>query len=74
MRRDIRLHDDLYLQLRCDVFSISNSPDFGYIDPHLTDQFFGQPVLTLNQSYGETGSLYQTGGPRSVQWMFRVHW
>ncbi len=74
LRRDIHLHGGLYLQLRCDVFNISNSPDFGYIDPHLTNQFFGQPVLTLNQSYGQTGSLYQTGGPRSVQWMFRVHW
>lgn len=74
LRRDIHLHKDLYLQLRCDVFNISNSPDFGYIDPHLTDQLFGQPILTLNQSYGQTGSLYQTGGPRSVQWMFRVRW
>jgi hypothetical protein len=74
LRRDIHLYKDLCLQLRGDVFNISNSPDFGYIDSHLTDQLFGQPVLTLNQSYGQTGSLYQTGGPRSVQWMFRIHW
>lgn len=74
LRRDIRLHEGLYLQLRGDVFNISNSPDFGYIDPHLTDQLFGQPILTLNQSYGQAGSLYQSGGPRSVQWMFRVRW
>lgn len=74
LRRDIRLYNQLYLQLRGDLFNVSNSPDFGYIVPNLTDQLFGQPTLSLNQSYGQTGSLYQPGGPRSVQWMFRVRW
>jgi hypothetical protein len=74
LRRDIHLYNQLYLQLRGDVFNISNSPDFGYIDPNLSDQLFGQPTLSLNQSYGQSGSLYQPGGPRSVQVMFRVRW
>ena len=51
-----------------------NSPDFGYVVPNLGDQLFGQPTLSLNQSYGQSGSLYQPGGPRSLQWMFRVNW
>jgi len=74
LRRDVHLYNQLYLQLRGDLFNVSNSPDFGYIVPNLTDQLFGQPTLSLNQSYGETGSLYQPGGPRSLQWMFRVRW
>jgi hypothetical protein len=74
LRRDIHLYNSLYLQLRGDVFNISNSPDFGYIVPNLGDQLFGQPTLSLNQSYGQSGSLYQSGGPRSIQWMFRVRW
>jgi hypothetical protein len=74
MQRDIHLYDHLFLQLRFDVFNVLNNPDFGYIEPHLTDQLFGQPVLSLNQSYGQSGSLYQPGGPRSMQFMFRVRW
>lgn len=45
----------------------------GYLS-YLTDGLFGQPILSLNQSYGQSGSLYQPGGPRSLQWMFRVRW
>ena len=74
LRRDIHLYDGLYLQLRGDVFNASNSPDFGYVVPGLSDKLFGQPTLSLNQSYGQSGSLYQPGGPRSLQWMFRVRW
>jgi hypothetical protein len=74
LRRDIRLYDRMLLQLRGDVFNVANSPDFGYIVPNINDQLFGQPTLSLNQSYGQSGSLYQPGGPRSLQWMFRVRW
>jgi len=74
LRRDIHLYKRLYMQLRGDAFNISNRPDFGYIVPDLTDQLFGQPILSLNQSYGQSGSLYQPGGPRSLQWMFRLRW
>jgi hypothetical protein len=74
LRRDIHLYKSLSAQLRGDVFNVSNSPDFGYIVPNLSDRLFGQPTLSLNQSYGQSGSLYQPGGPRSLQWMFRVRW
>lgn len=74
LQRDIHLYGQLFLQLRFDVFNVFNNPDFGYIEPNLTDHLFGQPVLSLNQSYGQSGSLYQPGGPRSMQFMFRVRW
>jgi hypothetical protein len=73
-QREIHLYDRLHLQLRGDVFNVFNNPDFGYIVPNLTDQLFGQPILSLNQSYSQSGSLYQPGGPRSLQFMFRVRW
>jgi hypothetical protein len=63
LRRDLHLYNQLFLQLRDDQCNVSNSPDFGYIAPNLTDELFGQPTLSLNQSYGQTGSLYQPGGP-----------
>jgi hypothetical protein len=73
LQRDIHLHQ-LSLQLRFDVFNVFNNPDFGYIEPNLSNQMFGQPILSLNQGYGQSGSLYQPGGPRSLQFMFRVRW
>jgi hypothetical protein len=74
LRREIPLYDRVRLELRADAFNITNIPDFGYIDPYVSDALFGQPTLSLNQSYGQTGSLYQPGGPRSLQWMFRIRW
>lgn len=72
IRREIHLFSALSLQLRAESFNVTNSVDFGFIPPHLTDQLFGQPTLILGQSFGQNGSLYQPGGPRSLQWMFRV--
>ena len=74
LEREIPLHDRLHLELRGEVFNLTNSPSFGYMNPYLTDVLFGQATLSLNQSYGGTGSLYQPGGPRSLQWMFRFRW
>jgi hypothetical protein len=74
LEREIPLHDHLHLELRGEVFNVTNSPAFGYMNPYLTDALFGQATLSLSQSYGGTGSLYQPGGPRSVQWMFRLRW
>ena len=72
VRRQIHLYDRLDLQLRAETFNLLNHPDLGYINPYLTDQLFGQSTLMLNQSFGPTGSLYQQGGPRSVQFMLKV--
>ncbi len=72
VRREIHLSDSLSLQLRAETFNLLNHPDLGYINPYLTDQLFGQSTLMLNQSFGPTGSLYQQGGPRSLQFMLKV--
>jgi hypothetical protein len=73
LRREFPLHRDMMLQLRIDTFNLFNHPDLGYIDPIVTDALFGQSTLMLNQSFGSTGSLYEPGGPRSIQLSFRLH-
>lgn len=72
MRREVPLHDRLNLQFRAEAYNLFNHPDLGYIDPSLTDQLFGQATLMLNQSFGPTGSLYEPGGPRSLQIALRL--
>lgn len=73
IRREIHLKDNLNVQLRMETYNLFNHPDFGYVDPSLTDALFGQSTLMLNQSFGPTGSLYQPGGPRSLQISVRFH-
>jgi hypothetical protein len=55
------------VQLKGEAFNILNHPNYGYIDPTITDFLFGQSTRMLNQSFGGSGALYQQGGPRSVQ-------
>ena len=71
-RREIHLGESLILQLRTEVFNVTNHPNFGYVDPFLTDALFGQATKMLNQSFGSTGALYQQGGPRSIQFEFKL--
>ncbi|WP_052201029.1 carboxypeptidase regulatory-like domain-containing protein [Terriglobus sp. TAA 43] len=73
VRRDFSLRTKLKLQFRVDGFNVFNHPQFGYIDPTLMDALFGQATLMLNQSFGSTGSLYESGGPRSLQIALRLH-
>jgi Carboxypeptidase regulatory-like domain/TonB dependent receptor len=72
VRRAFHLHDSLNLQVGTEMFNVTNHPNFGYIDPYLPDLLFGQPTKLLNQSFGTTGSIYQQGGPRSMQISLRL--
>ncbi len=49
------------------MFNVFNHPSFGYIDPSLPDVFFGQSTKMLDQSFGDSGALYNQGGPRVIQ-------
>jgi hypothetical protein len=72
IRREMPIYDRLTIQLRAGTFNVLNHPNFGYIDPSLSDALFGQSTKMLNQSFGPTGSLYQQGGPRSIQFSFKM--
>jgi hypothetical protein len=67
LRQDFHLYERLNLQFKAETFNLLNHPSFGYIDPYLTDLLFGQATKMLNQSFGASGSLYEQGGPRSIQ-------
>jgi hypothetical protein len=71
LRREMPIHDRIAVQLQAESFNVLNHPNFGYIDPSLSDVQFGQSTKMLNQSFGPAGSLYQQGGPRSVQFSLK---
>jgi hypothetical protein len=71
-RRNVHLFDSLSLQLRAEAFNIGNHPNFGYIDPNLTDAQFGQTTKMLNASLASMSSLYQEGGSRSMQFSLKL--
>jgi len=72
LRREMPIYDRLAAQVQVEAFNVLNHPNFGYIDPSLSHALFGQSTKMLNQSFGPAGSLYQQGGPRSVQFSFKV--
>ncbi|SFS13744.1 hypothetical protein SAMN05421771_2384 [Granulicella pectinivorans] len=73
VRKELSIRGQTSLEIRLDIFNVFNHPNFGYLDPGLTDAQFGQPTRMLNQSFGATGSLYEPGGPRSIQLSLRLH-
>ena len=72
VRREFPLYERLSLQFRAEAFNILNHPNFGYIDPTLTDASFGQAAQMLNSSLGTMAAQYQQGGPRSIQFALKL--
>jgi Carboxypeptidase regulatory-like domain/TonB-dependent Receptor Plug Domain len=71
-RREFHLYDRLALQFRAEAFNALNHPNFGYVDPTLTDATFGQATMMLNHSLGTVSPQYQQGGPRSMQFALKL--
>ena len=72
VRREFPLPEKLRLQFRAETFNVFNHPNFGYVDPYLTDATFGTATQMLNSSLGTMASQYQQGGPRSMQFALKV--
>jgi Carboxypeptidase regulatory-like domain/TonB dependent receptor/TonB-dependent Receptor Plug Domain len=72
VRREFPIYERLKLQFRAEAFNVFNHPNFGFIDPFLGDPTFGQATSTLNSSLGVLSPLYQTGGPRSMQFALKL--
>jgi hypothetical protein len=73
LRRQFHLTEKLGLQFRAEFFNLFNHPNFGPPTIDLTSSLFGRSTQTLASSLGTGGlsggfnSLYQIGGPRSIQ-------
>jgi hypothetical protein len=72
LRREFALHERLKLQFRAEAFNIFNHPNFGMINTFWGNNLFGQATGSLAQSLGVLSPLYQTGGPRSLQFALRL--
>jgi hypothetical protein len=78
LRRSIPITEPLSLQFRADFFNILNHPAFATPVSNLTSGLFGQSTSTLATELGPGGSqggfssLYNIGGPRSIQFSFKL--
>ena len=72
VRRTFPIVERLNLQFRAEMFNLLNRPDFGYIQPKYGNPQFGQAAETLNESLTTLSSIYQQGGPRSMQMSLRL--
>jgi hypothetical protein len=73
IRRNFPLGDKVNLQFRAEAFNVLNHPDFGLVQSVYSNALFGQATTMLNQSLGTVSSLYQQGGPRSMQFALKAH-
>jgi len=75
-RREFPIYDRLKLQFRAEAFNVFNHPNFGTVNstycPASAGCTFGQATATLAGSLGGLSPLYQTGGPRSMQFALKL--
>lgn len=86
LHRNFGLTERLKMEFRAEMFNVFNHPNFANPDTGYTDRFgritisptFGQATTTLARGFNGGGSnggfnsLFQTGGPRSIQFALRI--
>jgi hypothetical protein len=83
IRREFPIYERLKLQFRAEAFNVFNHPNFGMINSTYCSPVpaspafapgctFGLVTQTLANSLGGLSSLYQMGGPRSMQFSLRL--
>ncbi len=75
LRREFRLSERVGLQFRAEAFNLLNHPIFGDVYNYLPNgpAKFGWAYDTESVQLGTLSSLYQQGGPRSLQLALKLH-
>jgi hypothetical protein len=73
LRRQFKFSEKLSLQLRVDLFNAFNHPNFYRPVNNLSDSQFGRSTEMLKDELGGLNSLYQLGGPRSMQFGIKLN-
>jgi len=75
LSRMFRISEQARFQLKAEAFNVFNRPMFGGYNTAFGQSGvtpFGVPTSTLSQRLGGLNSLYQLGGPRSIQLSARL--
>ena len=79
VRREIVLHESWRLQFRGEFFNVLNHPNFATPIGDRTNPFFGQSLSMLSRGLSENSpgdgsfaSIFQLGGPRSIQFGLKL--
>ena len=72
LQRSFALTERLRLEARGEAFNVLNHPNFGPPNVTLGASNFGIPTTTLNGALLGVSSLYQIGGPRSLQFALKL--
>lgn len=67
IRRNFKISERLGLQFRADAFNIFNHSNFANPSGVMTNSSFGRATQMLGTGLGGVNSLFQVGGPRSLQ-------
>lgn len=76
IQRSFPLYEQIQLQFRAEAYNIANHPNFGTVNTtcgvttagaSCSNPIMGQATNTLSNGLGGLSSLYQQGGPRSLQ-------
>ncbi len=79
LHRDFPIHESIHLRFQADVYNVFNHPNFGPQSTNISTSTFGLATSMANSSLGANATsgvgfspLFNTGGPRNVQFAMKL--